>query len=181
MKATRQLDRLEPLVLHRVRGLEGDEWHRAPDGKWSIAQIVEHLSIGLDLVVTYLGRRADKRGMQRRSRPYQSVLRHLVLGVGRIPGGLEAPEVARPSDSPDPELITAQFRMGIEKLREYNEVWTDAQKENVFVAHPFLGDLNLPEWARFYYVHCRHHGKQIEQRKEWLARERSYVSEQMVR
>lgn len=168
MKATRHLNRLEPMVLHPLRDLQDDWWHRAPEGKWTIAQILEHMAVGVDVVATLLEKRGDKKNMRRRSKPYQSVLRHLVLGVGRHPGGLKAPEVARPTEKPDPELIVAQFRMGVERLKEYHETWTDDQKENVFVAHPLLGDLNLAEWARFHYLHCRHHAEQIKWRQRWL-------------
>ena len=168
MKVTRQLDRLEPMVLHPLRDLNEDWWHRGPEGKWSIAQILEHMSIGVDVVATLLERRSDRTDMRRRSKPYQNVLRHLVLGVGRHPGGLKAPEVARPGDHPDPELITAQFRMGVERLKQYHETWSDEQKEHVFVAHPLLGDLTLLEWARFHYLHCRHHAEQIKWRQRWL-------------
>jgi hypothetical protein len=28
--------------------------------------------------------------------------------------------------------------------------------------------LNLPEWVRFHYVHCRHHTRQIRERLRWL-------------
>lgn len=157
------------MILQPLHGLADGDWHRGPPGKWTIAQIVEHLSIGVDLVATLFERRADASGMRRRSKPYQSVLRQLLLGVGRIPSGLKAPEVSRPSDHPDPELITAQFRMGVERLKGFDEAWPDERKGNVFVAHPLLGDLNLPEWVRFHYLHCRHHAGQIKRRRAGLS------------
>jgi hypothetical protein len=168
MKVKRHLARLEPMVLTPLRGLTDEQWHSAPDGKWSVAQIAHHLSIGIDLVATILGDRKDRR-MERRAKPYQSVLRHLVLGAGRIPGGFKAPEVAKPDDHPDPELIAAQFRMGVERMKEFHETWPPGLQEGVFVGHPLLGDLNLPEWARFHYVHCRHHAAQIRYRLAWVS------------
>lgn len=172
MKASHQLSRLEPMVLHPLHGVNGDGWHRAPPGKWTIAQILQHLAIGVDLVAAAFERRQDKTGMRRRAKPYQTVLRHLVLGLGRIPGGLKAPGFTRPEERPDPELIVAEFRMGVEKLREFAATWPRERQKSLFVGHPMLGDLNFPEWVRFHYLHCRHHAGQIRQRVEWLRRQR---------
>lgn len=170
MKVSRQLARLEPMVLHPVRGLDDTEWHRAPPGKWSVAQIVQHLAIGVDVVAGTFERRADRSEMQRRSKPYEALLRHLVLGLGTVPGGLTAAKGTEPADQPEPELITAQFRMGVERLRSMTEDWPAERQLARFVRHPYLGDLNLPEWVRFHFLHCRHHARQIEARLEWLDR-----------
>jgi hypothetical protein len=40
------------------------------------------------------------------------------------------------------------------------------------VRHPVVGDLSLPEWVRFFYVHNRHHAHQIGVRLRWLKRQR---------
>lgn len=156
------------MILTPLRGLEAEDWHRAPKGKWSLAQIVHHLAIGLDSVAEVFLRRAERQGMRRRATPHQTVLRHLLLGVGRLPPGLESPAGSRPDDRPDPELIQAQFRMGVERMRAINAEWPRDRQDAVFVNHPILGDLNFREWVRFHFVHCRHHGRQIRSRLEWL-------------
>lgn len=168
MKVTHQLSRLEPMVLHPLHGLNGDAWFRAPRRKWCIAQILQHVAIGVDLVATAFEKRADKPDMARRSKPYQTVLRHLILGVGRIPGGLKAPELTRPEERPDPELISAEFRMAVEKMKQFDADWPKLRQESLYVRHPLLGDLNFPEWVRFHYLHCRHHAGQIRNRLEWI-------------
>jgi hypothetical protein len=50
------------------------------------------------------------------------------------------------------------------------ETWPERRQVEVFVKHPLLGDLNLPEWARFHYVHARHHARQIRSRLRYIAR-----------
>lgn len=172
MKVTHQLSRLESLILDPLHGLDGEDWHLAPAHKWGVAQIVEHCAIGVDNVGATLERRADKAAMKRRSKPYQTMLRHLVLGIGRLPSGLPAVRGTEPSERPDPELVKARFRMGVERLRRLSEDWPEEQQVNRFVVHPLLGDLNLPEWVRFHYLHCRHHARQIDDRIAWL-RDRS--------
>lgn len=167
MKVARQLARLEPMVLTPLHGVPKEDWHRRPKGKWSVAQIVQHLSIGVDHVSERFAHRAEKQDMTRRASPHQTLLRHLLLGFGKFPPGIGTPDGARPEDRPDPELIQAQFRMGVERTRALIEDWPSERQVAVYVNHPILGDLNLLEWVRFHYVHCRHHARQIKRRLEW--------------
>jgi len=171
MKVTRQLSRLEPLVLTPLHGLQDGDWHRAPDGSWTIAQIVEHLAISVDSVATIFHEREDAEGMQRRSKPHQAVLRHLVLTSGRVPRGFNAVAGVEPSTRPDPELVSAEFRMAVEMMKQFAAQWSEDQQLSRFVGHPLLGDLNLPEWARFHYLHCRHHARHIRERLAWLSQQ----------
>ncbi|MFQ5703290.1 MAG: DinB family protein [Gemmatimonadales bacterium] len=168
MKVQRQLSGLEPIVLDPVADLKEDDWYRSPDGKWNVAQVVEHLAISMDLVATGFEARAEKTGMERRATPSQSVVRHMLLGPGKLPAGMEAPDYTRPSEGPDREQITARFRMGVERTRVLLEQWPEERQLEVFLRHPIMGDLNLPEWVRFHFVHCKHHGRQIEKLLEWL-------------
>lgn len=168
MKTARQLAALEPMILTPLRDVRGDDWHAAPKGRWTLAQILQHLAIGVDRVVAQLEERRDRTGMRRRATPKQAIARHLVLGVGRIPRGRKTPEVAHPDDRPDPELAAAEYRMGVERLVALAEGMPAERQTQVFVQHPILGDLNVPEWVRFFYVHNRHHLHQISVRLRWL-------------
>ena len=169
MKVNRQLAAIEPLILGRLHGVAGGDWYRHVPGKWSIAQIVRHLAIGMDYSAATFEARAAKTDMHRRATPRQALLRHLILGLGKFPKGREAPAGSVPEDRPDPEAAAAQFRIGLAKLETMIQSWPAQRQAGVFVRHPVLGDLNLPEWVRFHYVHCRHHGRQIEARLRWLA------------
>ena len=170
MKGRHQLAALEPLVLGPMHGIAPDDWHRAPAGKWSVAQIVAHLAASVDLSSSVFERRKEKFGMLRRSNPGQAVLRHLLLTFGRFPPGRKAGETTTPVDHPDVELVSAQFRMGVERFTKLMNEWPEGRQREVFVKHPFLGDLNMPEWVRFHHVHCRHHAKQIKDRLNWGAK-----------
>jgi hypothetical protein len=81
-----------------------------------------------------------------------------------------SPEPVRPHEEPDPELVKAQFRMGVEHLARLANSWPARKQLELYVRHPIVGDLNLPDWVRFHFVHCRHHAKQIEDRLHWLKR-----------
>lgn len=159
MKVRHQLERLERLVLEPVNGLRGPDWQRAPAGRWSVCQILQHPALGVDIVASAFERRADRGTMKRRASPHQTIVRHLLLGVGRIPTGIQSPEPVRPHEDPDPELVAAQFRVGVERLATMVDTWPEQRQLEVFVRHPIAGDLNLPEWVRFHHVHSRHHAK----------------------
>ena len=168
MKVSRQLAALEPMVLHPVRQLEGEDWHRTIPAKWSIAQIVRHLAISIDYTAATFEKRASRKDLKRRATPGQTLLRHVYLGLGPV-RGRDAPEGTIPEERPDPEATLAQFRMGVARLETMIKTWPEEQQIGVFAKNPALGDLNLPEWVRFHYVHCRHHAKQIQARLRWLA------------
>jgi hypothetical protein len=168
MKVRRQLEAMEELVLNRLGDLTGDDWYRAPDGEWSVAQIISHLAVGMDMVARAFEERADASGMERRATPEQALLRHMLLGNGEFPERAEAPEMTVPDARPNPEMVVAQFRMAAERMGAMVTEWPEERQLEVFVRHPYVGDLNLPEWVRFHYVHCRHHAKQLEERLAWL-------------
>jgi hypothetical protein len=90
--------------------------------------------------------------------------------LGQFPRGRKAPEATTPPEHPDVDLVAAQYRMGVERFVTMVETWPEKQQLEIFVKHPLLGDLNLPEWARFHYVHARHHARQIRARLRYITR-----------
>jgi uncharacterized damage-inducible protein DinB len=172
MKFRRQLEALEPMILEPLKGLRDGQWHEAPAGRWTIAQILQHLAIGVDAIVRRLEERRDRTDLARRATARQQLLRHLLLGVGRFPPGRKTPAATRPDDRPDPKMAAAQYRMAVERLAALAESLPAEQQARLFVRHPYIGDLNLPEWVRFFYVHNRHHAQQIAVRLRWLRRRR---------
>lgn len=173
MKVRRQLERLEHIVLDDLEKVKGDAWHQAPGGKWTLAQIVDHLGRAVDTIATAFETQADAAPRGRDASPRQHLLRHLLLGAGKLPKPRAISERNRPGERPDPELVAAAFRMAVERLASLTESWTAAQRDGVFVSHPVLGDLNLPEWGRFFYVRGRQYAHQIEVRRRWLTRRAS--------
>lgn len=164
MKGKHQLDAMDDLVLGPLHGISEEAWHRSPNGKWSVAQIVAHLALGVDLSSSTLEKRKEKFGMLRRSTPGQAVFRHLLLTLGKFPPGRKSGELTLPPERPDPEQVSAQFRMGVERFTKLISEWPESRQVEVFVKHQFLGDLNVKEWVRFHYVHARHHARQIKDR-----------------
>lgn len=159
------LTSLPDLVLGPLAGKSDTDWYRAPAGKWNSAQIVEHLSISLEGSGRAFDTHRDKPPMARRPKTrVEWVASFLILKVGWFPPGREAPQGSRPAEHVERKYAEQHFREGIERFNRIAPDLLTSRPHDLFVKHPRLGDLTLPEWMRFHLIHCRHHAKQIRAR-----------------
>lgn len=160
-----RLSELETVVLGPLRGRSDAEWQRAPAGKWTPAQIVEHLAIGMVWSADKFAQRRSYPPMSRRPRRLvERVAGAAILGLGWYPQGFRAPEGSTPAAHVAREAAEANFRTGIAKLEDLERSLLPARRRDLFVKHPRLGDLTLEEWIRFHLIHGRHHAAQIRDR-----------------
>src|SRR2546426_717635 len=105
---------LPQLVLGPLAGRPDADWHRAPPGKWSPAQIVQHLAIGIDgSARTFESRRAHA-PMRRRPRTVRERLAYLViLQLGWYPTGFQSPAAVRPAERPARAAVARQVPGGL--------------------------------------------------------------------
>jgi len=156
---------LPQLVLGPLAGRPDADWHRAPPGKWSPAQIVQHLAIGIDGSARTFDSRRAHAPMRRRPRTVREWLGYLViLRVGWYPTGFQSPAAVRPAERPDRAAVERQFREGLARFLALERELLPARARDLFVKHPRLGDLTLSEWLCFHAAHCVHHAKQIRAR-----------------
>lgn len=152
-------------VLRPLAGRAEAEWHRAPEGKWTPAQIVHHLAIAIETSGRTFDQRRNKPPMRRRPRSARELLGYvLTLELGWMPSGRRAPEFTTPAARPDPRGLERQLREGVTRFLALERELLPARSADLFVKNPALGDLTLPEWLRFHVVHCAHHAKQIHAR-----------------
>lgn len=160
-----RLAEISALVLDPLRGRTDAEWERGPAGKWSPAQIVEHLAIGVLGSAQKFEERRDRPPMQRRPR---SLLQRLagfsILGLGWYPQGFKAPEGTVPAAGVTRAVAEAHFREGLARWEALERDLLPRRPRDLFLRHPRLGDLNLSEWIRFHVIHARHHSRQIRER-----------------
>jgi uncharacterized protein DUF1569 len=133
-----------------------------PEGKWSSAEILEHLLLTFSGTAKKL-QRVFESGKPAGGRPtLRHRLAHLVLlDIGYFPSGRQAPEYARPRGIP-PEAVLPQIR---EELTRMDAVVTDCERrfgsQTRIADHPILGPFTVQQWRKFHWVHTRHHMKQI--------------------
>ncbi len=153
------------LVLGPLAQRPDADWYRAPSGKWCPAQIVHHVALGIEYSARTFESRRHHPPMQRRTRSARQLLGYeLVMHVGWLPSGFQAPTATRPAERPERQAVERQLREGVEHFQTLAGELLPARGADVFVKHPALGDLTLPEWLVFHRWHCAHHAKQIRAR-----------------
>jgi len=160
-----RLAEVSALVLKPLRDRTDAEWERGPAGKWTPAQIVEHLALGLSLSgATFLARR-NHAPMSRRPRtPAERIAALLILGFRWFPPGRKAPSRTTPMEQITRRVAEEHFLAGIAEWVQVERDLLPTRGHDLFVKHPRLGDLTIGEWIRFHLIHGRHHARQIRQR-----------------
>src|SRR2546429_8714848 len=102
------------LVLGPLAGRPDADWHRAPPGKWSPAQIVQHLAIGIDGTARTFDSRRAHAPMRRRPRTLWERLGYLaILQLGWYPTRFQSPAAVRPAERAHPAAGARQLPGGL--------------------------------------------------------------------
>ena len=156
---------LPDVVLGPLMGRPDADWYKAPPGRWCPAQIVHHLTLGLSYSASTFESRRERPPMRRRRRsPWELIAYLFVLQVGWVPGRRRAPPQTMPAEHPDRDALDREFRDGVQRFLALERTLLPRRRSDLFVKHPRLGDLTLPEWGRFHVWHCTHHARQIRAR-----------------
>lgn len=150
-------------VIHRATGgmsPEQLEWRRA--GKWSAAEILEHLSLTYSGSTLGLNRCIQVgKTLARKPSLKDRIVTFVVVTVGYLPSGREAPQGTRPKGLLGTQVVD-ELNRNLEAmdvaLQQCEQRFGTSTK---LLNHPILGPLTGPEWRRFHLVHARHHAKQI--------------------
>ena len=157
------LQRLKNALASATEGMSAQDLARHPEGKWSAAEVLEHLCL------TYTG---TVKGMERclqAGRPLatpptlkQRVSILAVTGVGYFPEGRQAPNPTRPRGMPI-EQVSAELERQLVAMDEAISRCEERYgKRTRVLDHPVLGPLTPHQWRKFHWVHGRHHVKQIQ-------------------
>jgi hypothetical protein len=157
-----KLAELQATIAAAIRDMTDEEFARHSAGKWSAAEILEHLNL------TYVGTiknfdRCLALGKPRASldRSRARWRRLVITRLGYFPPGRKSPERAQPRGTPvlqiKSEVLENIVRM--EHLIAECEACFGSRKP--VADHPILGPLTATEWRKFHLVHGKHHVKQI--------------------
>ena len=144
-----------------AEAVEPEAWDRPrAEGKWSPAQITEHLIRTYDVLLIEVGGGA---GMKVRTRLWMRLFLRLtlmprLLRGGRFPARSPAPPEIRPSkEPPDQQSGIALFR---QRAREFEAA---AQgRPDGRMTHAYFGALRLADGLVFCARHLDHHRAQLE-------------------
>ena len=144
-------------------GLDEGQLLAHAEGKWSAAQILEHLSLAFEHTVRGMNRCLEA-GKNLGDVPTmkQRLFHVVVLDLKHFPRGREAPTMVIPKGELGGLEALNRIRTNLiamdQKLAECREkLGTKGRLAN----HPVLGPLSNQQWCTFHYVHTKHHMKQI--------------------
>jgi hypothetical protein len=157
-----KLLQLRDQLANAIQGMSEEDLARHPQGKWSSAEILDHLNLTYRGTIKNCERcLAAKRSGASIDRNAKRWQRRVVIGLGYLPSGRKSPEQALPRGTPVSQLTTEIF----ENITTMDNVIAacDAQfgRGKAIAEHPILGPLTAHEWRKFHWVHGRHHTRQI--------------------
>jgi len=144
-----------------ARALDAARWGRPlAEGKWSPAQIAEHLAVVYEYnrkVVTGTAARVAPRFLQPLAKWF-IVTRTLKAGAFTRKG--RAPGIFQPSAAP-PAATAVLTRLTNAVAGFENDIRSGHPEARHNVAHPFFGTLPTVDYLRLQAIHARHHRSQL--------------------
>jgi len=160
------LERLRQAITSATSGMSSEQLTRRREGKWSAAEVLEHLYL------TYTGtqkafERCLKAGKPLGGTPSfkQRMSTAAVTEFGYFPKGRKSPDQVLPRGMPA-EKIVAEIGPQIAAMDAVIAQCEERYGSRVKVLdHPVLGPLTAKQWRKFHLAHGRHHVKQILRRR----------------
>ncbi|HEV2859387.1 MAG TPA: DinB family protein [Pyrinomonadaceae bacterium] len=148
---------------------DGGESFRAEPGRWTVAEIVEHLSITEGNVVKLLRKLLDKAEAEGHARADDAPFPPASLDeyADHARRKFTAPDSIAPTGRPLPESLAA-LRDSRAALRELRPRIERVEGTAVRFPHPAFGPINLYQWLLFIGAHELRHLAQIEAVKQAL-------------
>lgn len=157
-----KLSTLTNELTNVINGMSAEDLSRHPEGKWSPAEILDHLNQTYRGTIKNCERclAAGKSGasVDRNSKRWQ---RRIVLWLNYLPHGRKSPENALPRGTPAAQLATEIFENISHMERVIAQCDAQFGMGKAIAEHPILGPLTAREWRKFHWLHGRHHVRQI--------------------
>ena len=153
--------------------LSVEEIARPVPGRWSVAEILEHLTLAFTVNVRAL-EKALASGDPKAGRPTPSqwLSRVLVVDIGYFPRA-RAPENVTPHGSIPPETSRSAIRDALATLDATLErAAARFGERQPLLKHAFFGGMTVPQWRVFHFRHARHHMRQVRRISGELSRAR---------
>ena len=157
-KTLRRLDSIHSKLVHTVTPIEDPLFSRSPaDREWSIAEIVHHLYLVEERVITELERELTnqprKIGLLRKLIPTSIVASRLLR--------VKAPRAVRPFNPPARAEVIANYDAARTRLKDLCSTHGPNRLKQVVFKHPFLGEIDGTATISFIGYHELRHYKQI--------------------
>ncbi|KGR79306.1 DinB family protein [Ureibacillus manganicus] len=152
-------------LLQVIEGLTDEQINEVvEDGKWTIAQVLEHLYLTEKIVVRSFS------GAQHITAENPVKLRKVHLTQDRSQK-VNAPKFLVPSNEYQTvEQLSEKLKKSRESLQAFMSEVSENDLNGKFLPHPFFDKLTLNQWVEFLGYHEKRHIAQIEELKMALGR-----------
>ena len=144
-------------------GMTEEQLTYHPEGKWSTAEILEHLSLAFGGTAKGF-ERALSEGKPQGDLPSlkQRLQCFLVLDIGYFPRGRKSPPMVAPKGQIGGMEVLAKIRENLARMDDFHgQCEKKISRERCIANHPVLGPLTFEQWPKFHRVHTIHHMKQV--------------------
>ncbi len=141
-------------------------WH--PPGKWSAAEILEHLYLTYTGSTKGFARAMESGTIDKRPNLKQRAGAFMVLELGYFPEGVQAPVPTRPKGSKSQIILTEITSKISEMDAMMCRCETKFGSRAKISEHPFLGPFSITQWRKFHLRHGLHHLGQIKRLQKWM-------------
>ena len=160
------LDRCLAIVLDVTRGVGDRANVRRDPGKWSVVEIVEHLTRAYSGTAKGFERCIEKGAPLATATTFKQRLQQFALiNLGYFPEGRQAPKHIIPTGELDLSAVVDAVRRDLARLDASAAGTKQSLGSGKMLDHPILGALTIDQWLKFHVVHTRHHAKQISERR----------------
>jgi len=160
------LEKCLAIVLDATNGCGAEANVRRDSSKWSVVEIVEHLTRSYSGTAKGFERCLEKNASLATSTTLkQKVQQFPVMNLGYYPEGRQAPKHIIPTGELDLHAVIDAVRRDLARLDDAASKTKQALGSGKVLDHPLLGALTVHQWLKFHIVHTAHHAKQISQRR----------------
>ena len=154
------------IVLEATSGGGPECGVRRDPARWSVAEIVEHLTRAYSGTAKGFERCLEKgASLASPSTFAQRARQFVVIELGYFPEGREAPKQILPTGELDLAAVLNAVRRDLARLDEAAALTRQRLGAGKMLDHPILGAMTVDQWLKFHVVHSRHHAKQIRERR----------------
>jgi hypothetical protein len=159
------LERCHAIILDATKGAGDESRVRRDPNRWSVVEIVEHLSRAYSGTAKGFERCLEKGAPLASAASLKQRLQQFVLfQLGFFPEGREAPKSIIPTGELDLNAVLAAVSRDLARLDEAARRTRQQLGSGKMLDHPFLGALTIDQWLKFHEVHTLHHANQIASR-----------------
>ena len=160
------LEKCLAIIVDATRGAGDESNVRRDPTRWSVVEIVEHLTRAYSGTAKGFERCIEK-GAPLAGAPSikQRLQQFALINLGFFPEGRQAPKHILPTGELDLGAVLDAVRRDLARLDDSAIRTRQALGTGKMLDHPILGALSIDQWLKFHVVHTAHHARQIRDRR----------------